>query len=110
MSLPVGRSPVGLPGGRGPAARVSGDEAPWQFGAAELGPGARSVAFFSILTLAETAPDALRALSERAFRLVADGEVELPVTAELPLVEAAEAHRLIESRMTTGKLLLRVQG
>jgi NADPH:quinone reductase len=88
----------------------SGDEAPWQFGAAELGPGARSVAFFSILTLAETAPDALRALSERAFRLVADGEVELPVTAELPLAEAAEAHRLIESRTTTGKLLLRVQG
>jgi NADPH:quinone reductase len=98
------------PFGRAVSFGNSGDEAPWQFGAAELGPGARSVAFFSILTLAETAPDALRALSERAFRLVADGEVELPVTAELPLAEAAEAHRLIESRTTTGKLLLRVQG
>lgn len=66
-----------------------------------------------VLRLVETdtpAPDALRALSERAFRLVADGEVELPVTAELPLAEAAEAHRLIESRTPTGKLLLRVQG
>jgi NADPH2:quinone reductase len=84
------------------------DEAPWQFGAAELGPGARSVAFFSILTLAVTEPAALRALSERAFRLVAEGEVTLPVTAELPLAEAAEAHRLMESRTTTGKLLLRV--
>ncbi|MGI5402042.1 quinone oxidoreductase family protein [Streptomyces sp. CA-135486] len=84
------------------------DEAPWQFGAAELAPGARSVAFFSILHLAVTEPKALRELSERAFRLVADGDVELPVTAELPLAEAAEAHRLVESRATTGKLLLRV--
>jgi NADPH2:quinone reductase len=36
--------------------------------------------------------------------------VELPVTAEFPLSEAAEAHRLMESRVTTGKLLLRVNG
>ncbi|MFI1394011.1 zinc-binding alcohol dehydrogenase family protein [Streptomyces sp. NPDC020681] len=84
------------------------DEAAWQFGTAELAPGARSVTAFSIMTLAGTAPQALRTLSERAFRLVADGEVELPVTAELPLAEAAEAHRLMESRATTGKLLLRI--
>ncbi|GAA1375248.1 quinone oxidoreductase family protein [Streptomyces beijiangensis] len=86
----------------------SSDEGPWQFGRADLDPGARSVTSFSILTLAGTAPDALRDLSHRAFALVADGKAELPVTAELPLSDAAEAHRLIETRTTTGKLLLRV--
>ncbi|MEV6796081.1 zinc-binding dehydrogenase [Streptomyces sp. NPDC051320] len=88
----------------------SSDEGPWRFGRAELDPGARAVTSFSILTLARTAPEALRALSERAFALVADGSAELPVTAEFPLERAAEAHRLIESRTTTGKLLLRVAG
>ncbi|MEV0089936.1 zinc-binding dehydrogenase [Streptomyces sp. NPDC050738] len=86
----------------------SSDEAPWQFGRAELDPGARSVTSFSILTLAGTAPGVLRDLSHRAFALVAEGRAELPITAELPLADAAEAHRLIETRTTTGKLLLRV--
>ncbi|GAA5610970.1 quinone oxidoreductase [Streptomyces platensis] len=81
---------------------------PWQVGQPELYPSGRSVAGFSILALARTAPDALRALAERAFRTVTDGTVELPVTAEFPLAEAAEAHRLIGSRQSTGKLLLRV--
>ncbi|WP_406479191.1 zinc-binding alcohol dehydrogenase family protein [Streptomyces platensis] len=81
---------------------------PWQVGQPELYPGGRTVAGFSILALAGTAPDALRALAGRAFRTVTDGTVELPVTAEFPLAEAAEAHRLIGSRQSTGKLLLRV--
>lgn len=37
---------------------------------------------------------------------VADGSLKLRVHAELPLSQAAEAHRLAESRVTTGKLLL----
>ncbi|MGD3109900.1 quinone oxidoreductase family protein [Streptomyces sp. YGL11-2] len=81
---------------------------PWQVGQSELYPTGHSVAGFSILSLAHTAPEALRELAERAFRTVADGTVELPVTAEFPLAEAAEAHRLLGSRTTTGKLLLRV--
>jgi len=81
---------------------------PWQVGQPELYPTGRSVAGFSILSLAQTAPDSLRELAERAFRRVADGTVELPVTAEFPLSEAAGAHDLIGSRTSTGKLLLRV--
>ncbi|MDH6136714.1 NADPH2:quinone reductase [Kitasatospora sp. MAA4] len=81
--------------------------APWQAGQTQLYPG-RSVAGFSVLTLAKTEPDVLRDLAARAFALVADGSVELPVTAEFPLAEAAAAHRLLESRGTTGKLLLRI--
>ncbi|GAA1267828.1 zinc-binding dehydrogenase [Kitasatospora nipponensis] len=85
----------------------AGGEPPWQVGQTDLYPG-RSVAGFSILQLSQSAPAELRALAEETFALVAAGSVELPVSAELPLSEAAEAHRLIESRTTTGKLLLRV--
>ncbi|MBL1082497.1 zinc-binding dehydrogenase [Streptomyces actinomycinicus] len=83
---------------------------PWHVGQPELYPQGRSVAGFSILTLAGTAPEALRSLAERAFRTAADGTVRLPVTAEFPLTEAAAAHRLLGGRTSTGKLLLRTAG
>ncbi|WP_019891751.1 quinone oxidoreductase family protein [Streptomyces purpureus] len=78
----------------------------WAVGQPELYPRGISVSGFSILTLAKTAPAALRTLAERAFASVAEGTVSLPVTAEFPLTEAAEAHRLMETRTSTGKLLL----
>ena len=37
---------------------------------------------------------------------IADGKLSLRITERLPLQDAAEAHRLLESRQTTGKLLL----
>ncbi|MFI9721910.1 zinc-binding alcohol dehydrogenase family protein [Streptomyces sp. NPDC052396] len=86
----------------------AGSEEPWQVGAAALSPLGRSVSALSVLQLAHTAPGALRELAERSFALVADGTVRLPVTAEFPLAEAAEAHRLLGSRRSTGKLLLKV--
>ncbi|MFF7450672.1 MULTISPECIES: zinc-binding dehydrogenase [unclassified Streptomyces] len=82
----------------------------WSVGQPELFPSGVSVAGFSILTLARTAPAALRALTGQAFATVADGTVSLPVTAEFGLEEAAEAHRLMGARASTGKLLLRVGG
>ncbi|WP_143573609.1 zinc-binding dehydrogenase, partial [Streptomyces acidiscabies] len=82
--------------------------APWQAGAPELGAQGRSVSAFTLLGLAQSAPDELRALTERAYAKVLDGTVSLPVTAEFPLTEAAEAHRLLGGRTSTGKLLLRV--
>lgn len=86
---------------------ASGAE-PWRVGQPELYPRGRSVAGFSILALAQSAPQALRALAERSFRTVTDGTVRLPVTAEFALSEAAEAHRLMGGRTSTGKLLLRI--
>jgi NADPH2:quinone reductase len=44
------------------------------------------------------------------FRLVSAGELEVTIDRELPLAEAAKAHRLLERRATAGKLLLRVAG
>ncbi|MFD6295718.1 zinc-binding alcohol dehydrogenase family protein [Streptomyces sp. NPDC060235] len=81
---------------------------PWTVGQPELYPTGLSVAGFSILGLARTAPDSLRAIAERAFATVADGTVTLPVTAEFDLEKAGEAHALMGARTSTGKLLLRV--
>ncbi|WP_405965258.1 zinc-binding dehydrogenase [Streptomyces sp. NBC_00723] len=88
---------------------ASGAE-PWHVGQPELYAQGRSVGGFSILGLAQSAPQALRALAERAFRTVSDGTVSLPVTAEFPLEDAAGAHRLMGGRTSTGKLLLRTAG
>ncbi|NUR00679.1 MAG: zinc-binding dehydrogenase [Streptomyces sp.] len=82
----------------------------WNVGQPELYPSGVSVGGFSILTLAKTAPGELRSLAERAFAKAVDGTVSLPVTAEFGLEEAAEAHRLMGTRTSTGKLLLRVNG
>ncbi|MFK0044993.1 zinc-binding alcohol dehydrogenase family protein [Streptomyces sp. NPDC090741] len=88
----------------------AGAAAPWQIGQSELNPRGLSVGGFSVLTLAQDDPEALRALAADSFRLAASGRIELPVTAEFPLDRAAEAHRLLAGRATTGKLLLRVAG
>ncbi|MFF2508087.1 zinc-binding alcohol dehydrogenase family protein [Streptomyces sp. NPDC058067] len=86
---------------------ASGAE-PWQVGQSDLAERGVTVAGFSILALAQSAPDALRALTERAFRTVADGTVTVPVTAEFELSEASAAHELMGGRSSTGKLLLRI--
>ncbi|MEV4330680.1 zinc-binding dehydrogenase [Streptomyces sp. NPDC049597] len=86
---------------------ASGDE-PWQLGQADLIGSGRSVAAFSVLALAQSAPGTLRLITERALNRVSDGTVKLPVTAEFPLAEAAAAHTLMGGRTSTGKLLLRI--
>lgn len=83
---------------------------PWSVGQSELHPGSRSVAGFSILEPAASDPATLRAVAERAFRAVTDGHVDLPVTAQFALEDAADAHLLMEGRTSTGKLVLRIGG
>ncbi|MFI6364908.1 zinc-binding alcohol dehydrogenase family protein [Nocardia sp. NPDC050630] len=82
----------------------------WQIGQPELYPRGLSISGFSILGLTADAPQVLREIADRAFRLVTTGQVELPITAEFPLSEVAEAHRLMASRTSTGKLVLAVNG
>jgi NADPH2:quinone reductase len=83
---------------------------PWRVGPEETFPLALSVGGFSILGMAAADPQRLREIAGRAFHAVTEGGVELPVSAEFPLADAAGAHRLVESRTSTGKLLLRVAG
>jgi NADPH2:quinone reductase len=48
----------------------------------------------------------LRGRAGDVLTWIAAGELTLTIDRELPLSEAAEAHRLLESRKTSGKLLL----
>lgn len=86
----------------------TGSDEPWAIGPSDVYPAAKSVAGFSLMGLAATDPLRLRELAHAAFAAVQDGGVELPITAEFALADAGEAHRLVESRTTTGKLLLKV--
>jgi NADPH2:quinone reductase len=42
------------------------------------------------------------------FRWISEGQLDLRIDREYPLAEAAQAHRDMEARKTTGKLLLRI--
>jgi len=50
--------------------------------------------------------DELLARANEVFAWVREGKLTLRIGHELPLSRAAEAHRLLESRATTGKVLL----
>ena len=52
-------------------------------------------------------PDELQWRAGEILDSVASGKLRLTIDRELPLAQAAEAHRLLESRATTGKLILR---
>jgi len=51
-------------------------------------------------------PELLRARSARLFDWITEGKLKVRVGGEYPLAEAANAHADMESRRTTGKLLL----
>lgn len=50
--------------------------------------------------------EALRASAARLFEMVGNGTVQPRIGARLPLLEAAEAHRALEARQTTGSTVL----
>ena len=50
----------------------------------------------------------LRARADDVLSWIAGGELSLTIDRELPLEQAAEAHRLLEARRTSGKLLLSI--
>ncbi|MEX2541331.1 MAG: NADPH:quinone oxidoreductase family protein [Trueperaceae bacterium] len=51
-------------------------------------------------------PEGVRQAAVAMLDLLAAGDITVPVTRIFPLAEAAEAHRYLESRQSTGKLLL----
>jgi NADPH2:quinone reductase len=81
-----------------------------QFGANELWFASKGILGFNLAALsgarAATVGDALR----RAVGWVLEGRMRVDITDELPLAGAAEAHRRIESGVSTGKIVLRVAG
>jgi NADPH2:quinone reductase len=51
-------------------------------------------------------PEEMRASAARLFEMIGKGAIEPRIGARLPLLEAAEAHRAIEARATTGSTVL----
>ncbi|PTQ12404.1 alcohol dehydrogenase [Sphingomonas oleivorans] len=51
-------------------------------------------------------PELLRARSAQLFDWIADGKLKIRIGGEYPLADAAKAHADMESRKTSGKLLL----
>jgi NADPH2:quinone reductase len=45
-------------------------------------------------------------MCEDLFRVIAQGAVQAPVRTRMALAEVAEAHRRLESRQTTGSIVL----
>jgi NADPH2:quinone reductase len=63
------------------------------------------VSGFVLYTVAAV-PDAMRRGIEESFKLIAERKVKLLVGKSFPLAQAAEAHKFMESRQSTGKLVL----
>ena len=61
-----------------------------------------------ILAFYTATPDELRKRADDIFAWVGAGQLAVRIGAEFPLGQAAEAHRALEGRQTTGKVLLRV--
>nr|WP_246281751.1 zinc-binding dehydrogenase [Fodinicola acaciae] len=67
----------------------------------------RSIVGFAVANLMRHSPRAYAEHGEQLWRMAAEGSVCARVHAELPLASAAEAHRIVESRQSRGKVLLR---
>jgi NADPH2:quinone reductase len=59
----------------------------------------------TLMTYTRT-PELLHELAGRVFELIADRKLDVRIGARYPLHQAAQAHRDLEARKTTGKLLL----
>lgn len=61
---------------------------------------------FSINALARMQPRLLSQLVQEAIATVAEGQLQIDISLVLPLDQAADAHRAVETRRSTGKVAL----
>src|SRR6267143_836311 len=73
---------------------------------AALSPKSQKVSGFMVPTVTRNFPDKTRESAERCFALMRAGKLRLHIGKTFPLAEAADAHRYLESRQSTGKLVL----
>ena len=73
---------------------------------ATLSAKSQKVSGFMVPTVTRNFPEATRDSAERCFALMREGRLKLHIGRTFPLAEAADAHRFLESRASTGKLVL----
>jgi len=73
---------------------------------ATLSAKSQKVSGFMLPAVTRGLPDKTRESAALCFDLMREGRLRLHIGRTFPLAEAAEAHRYIESRQSTGKLLL----
>ncbi|HEY3065934.1 MAG TPA: quinone oxidoreductase [Methylomirabilota bacterium] len=71
-----------------------------------LFPKSTKVSGFMLPTMSVQFPERIRESAARCFALMREGKLRLHIGKTFPLAQAAEAHRHIESRQSTGKLVL----
>ncbi|WP_256762180.1 NADPH:quinone oxidoreductase family protein [Cohnella sp. WQ 127256] len=77
-----------------------------QLQTSELHSSCRSVLGFSLGTTRKEQPEVLKDTSLQVFRMLESGQITIKISEKLPLKDASLAHQLIESRNSTGKVLL----
>lgn len=75
----------------------------------ELHASCRSVLGFSLGTTRKEQPEVLQDAAVEVFRLLESGQIEIKISHKFPLQDASLAHQLVESRTSTGKVLLYVE-
>ena len=73
---------------------------------ATLSPKSQKVSGFMVPTVTRMFPDKTRESASRCFTLMREGRLKLHIGKTFDLAEAAAAHRYLESRQSTGKLVL----
>ncbi len=81
---------------------------PGQFRVGDLHASCRAVLGFSLGTARAQRPYLLKPAADAVLDAVATGGVSMQIGARYPLREAAAAHRWMESRASTGKIILQV--
>ncbi|HET7629409.1 MAG TPA: zinc-binding dehydrogenase [Bacillales bacterium] len=79
---------------------------PVQFQSTDLHSTCRSVLGFSLGTTIKRRPEIVRQTAEQVLPYLADGRLNIVIGRKLPLEEARAAHDWIESRRSTGKVIL----
>ncbi|BAC90766.1 quinone oxidoreductase family protein [Gloeobacter violaceus] len=68
----------------------------------------KGVQGFNLLAVCLQAPEKIKDAARRVLEWIARDELHVPISGVLPLEAADEAHRRIEQRATTGKLILKI--
>ncbi|KZD35488.1 putative Zn-dependent oxidoreductase [Bacillus cereus] len=75
----------------------------------DLHASCRSILGFSFGTTRKKRPELLQETANEVFRYLRDGRLQIKATKSFPLQDAGKAHEWVESRKSTGKVILTAQ-